>query len=80
MTQIMGPLVSAVQRDRALDYIEKGKAEGARVVAGGGKPENWRGVLRPALNALRGRDQRHDHRARGDLRPGPGRHSVRRRR
>jgi len=38
MTQIMGPLVSAEQRDRVLSYIEKGKAEGARLVAGGGIP------------------------------------------
>jgi aldehyde dehydrogenase (NAD+) len=38
MTQIMGPLISAAQRDRVLDYIETGKAEGARVVTGGGRP------------------------------------------
>jgi aldehyde dehydrogenase (NAD+) len=31
----LGPLVSKAQRDRVADYIEKGKAEGARVVAGG---------------------------------------------
>ncbi|NGY04867.1 aldehyde dehydrogenase family protein [Solimonas terrae] len=36
--QIMGPLVSARQRQRVLDYIELGKAEGARLVCGGGKP------------------------------------------
>lgn len=33
----MGPLVSKQQQERVLNYIEKGKAEGARVVAGGGK-------------------------------------------
>ena len=33
-----GPQISAVQRDRILGYIEKGKAEGARVVVGGGRP------------------------------------------
>ena len=38
MTQIMGPVVSATQRDRVLGYIEQGKAEGARVVVGGGRP------------------------------------------
>ena len=38
MSQIMGPLVSAAQRDRVLGYIEAGKAEGARLVAGGGTP------------------------------------------
>jgi aldehyde dehydrogenase (NAD+) len=35
---LMGPLVSAKQRDRVLGYIEKGKEEGARIVAGGGRP------------------------------------------
>jgi aldehyde dehydrogenase (NAD+) len=34
----LGPLVSAAQRDSVLAYIEKGKAEGARLVAGGGRP------------------------------------------
>lgn len=34
----MGPLVSAEQRDRVLDYIEAGKAEGAKVALGGGVP------------------------------------------
>jgi acyl-CoA reductase-like NAD-dependent aldehyde dehydrogenase len=33
----MGPLVSAEQRDRVTGYIEKGKAEGAELVAGGGE-------------------------------------------
>src|SRR5208282_4213339 len=37
-TQI-GPLASARQRDRVESYIEKGRAEGARVVAGGGRPQ-----------------------------------------
>jgi acyl-CoA reductase-like NAD-dependent aldehyde dehydrogenase len=36
-TQI-GPLASARQRDRVEGYIEKGRAEGGRVVAGGGRP------------------------------------------
>jgi aldehyde dehydrogenase (NAD+) len=36
-TQV-GPLASARQRDRVEGYIEKGRAEGARVVAGGGRP------------------------------------------
>jgi aldehyde dehydrogenase (NAD+) len=35
---IQGPQISAVQRDRVLGYIEKGKEEGARVVVGGGRP------------------------------------------
>jgi len=34
----MGPLINARQRDRVLGYIEKGKAEGARLLVGGGRP------------------------------------------
>jgi aldehyde dehydrogenase (NAD+) len=37
-TTRLGPLVSAAQRESVLGYIEKGKAEGARLVAGGGRP------------------------------------------
>jgi aldehyde dehydrogenase (NAD+) len=38
VTVIQGPQVSAVQRERVLGYIEKGKAQGGRVVVGGGVP------------------------------------------
>lgn len=41
-TQI-GPMASARQRDRVEGYIAKGKAEGARVVAGGEKSDQERG-------------------------------------
>ncbi|MGV9710999.1 aldehyde dehydrogenase [Gordonia sp. NPDC003424] len=34
----VGPLVSARQRDRVEGYIAKGKAEGARLTTGGGRP------------------------------------------
>ena len=34
----MGPLVSAAQRDKVLGYVQAGRAEGARLVAGGGVP------------------------------------------
>jgi acyl-CoA reductase-like NAD-dependent aldehyde dehydrogenase len=37
-TTRLGPLVSAAQRESVLGYIAKGKAEGARLVAGGGRP------------------------------------------
>jgi aldehyde dehydrogenase (NAD+) len=37
-SQIMGPLINARQRERVLAYIEKGKAEGARLLLGGGVP------------------------------------------
>ncbi len=36
----LGPLSSANQRDTVLQYVEKGKKEGAELVAGGGKPGN----------------------------------------
>jgi aldehyde dehydrogenase (NAD+) len=35
---MMGPLVSAKQRDRVLGYIERGVAEGATLALGGGRP------------------------------------------
>src|SRR3974390_1496868 len=35
---IMGPLVSAKQRERVLGYIEKGQKEGATLAVGGGRP------------------------------------------
>jgi aldehyde dehydrogenase (NAD+) len=35
MEQVMGPVVSRAQYDRVLNYIEIGKAEGARLVTGG---------------------------------------------
>src|SRR5438445_8418761 len=35
----MGPLVSRTQMDRVLGYIAQGNKEGARLIAGGGRPE-----------------------------------------
>lgn len=35
----VGPLVSAVQRDRVVDYIRTGQDEGATLVYGGGQPD-----------------------------------------
>jgi aldehyde dehydrogenase (NAD+) len=35
---MMGPLVSAKQRDRVLSYIDKGVSEGATLALGGGRP------------------------------------------
>jgi betaine-aldehyde dehydrogenase len=34
----VGPLVAERQRDRVLGYIDKGKAEGAKLAVGGGRP------------------------------------------
>ncbi|MBV9193052.1 MAG: aldehyde dehydrogenase [Solirubrobacterales bacterium] len=35
----MGPLISAKQQERVLDYLESGRQEGAKVIVGGGKPQ-----------------------------------------
>ncbi|ASY68051.1 betaine-aldehyde dehydrogenase [Sinorhizobium fredii] len=37
-TTQLGPMVSKAQRDKVLSYIEAGKAEGARLITGGGIP------------------------------------------
>lgn len=39
----MGPMVSLAQREKVLSYIDKGKAEGATLVAGGGIPNSVTG-------------------------------------
>jgi aldehyde dehydrogenase (NAD+) len=39
----LGPLVSGVQRERVTSYIEKGIAEGARLVTGGTEPVHEKG-------------------------------------
>ncbi|MEF2071868.1 betaine-aldehyde dehydrogenase [Consotaella aegiceratis] len=39
-TQV-GPLISKAQRDKVLSYIEKAKAEGGRLVVGGGVPSGF---------------------------------------
>jgi aldehyde dehydrogenase (NAD+) len=38
---LQGPLINARQRERVLGYIERGKAEGARLVVGGGRPAQF---------------------------------------
>jgi aldehyde dehydrogenase (NAD+) len=38
---IMGPVISAKQRERILGYIEKGVAEGATLAVGGGRPADY---------------------------------------
>ncbi|THV23030.1 betaine-aldehyde dehydrogenase [Peteryoungia ipomoeae] len=39
----MGPMVSLSQRDKVMSYIDKGKAEGATLVTGGGIPNSITG-------------------------------------
>ncbi|HXL90167.1 MAG TPA: aldehyde dehydrogenase family protein [Streptosporangiaceae bacterium] len=70
-----GPVISAEARDRILGYIDSGKAEGATLAYGGGRPAGplfERGFWGRA-DDLHRRQQRHDDRPRGDLRPSPGR-------
>lgn len=50
-TTTMGALVSEKQQQRVLDYIEKGKAEGARLVAGGTRPDQPGFFVRPTIFA-----------------------------
>ncbi|MFC4595819.1 aldehyde dehydrogenase family protein [Sphingobium tyrosinilyticum] len=45
-TNIMGPVVSARQRERVLGYVDTGQAEGARLIAGGrAAPEKGNGFF-----------------------------------
>ena len=39
-TTQMGPLITRNQHDRVLGYIEKGRAQGARIATGGGRPDH----------------------------------------
>jgi aldehyde dehydrogenase (NAD+) len=50
--EIMGPLISEIQRQRVLGYIKIGVEEGARLVTGGGVPEGKSGFyVQPTLFA-----------------------------
>ncbi len=77
----IGPVTTAPQYRKILDYMEIAKAEGARCILGGGAGN----VGRPAGRAVRRadhlhrRDARDADRARGGLRPGPVDHRLRRR-
>ena len=37
----MGPLISGVQRERVSGFVERAKAQGARVLTGGGVPQGF---------------------------------------
>jgi betaine-aldehyde dehydrogenase len=47
----LGPLVSEAQRERVLGYIEAGRAEGARLVTGGGVPQREGYFVEPTVFA-----------------------------
>jgi betaine-aldehyde dehydrogenase len=38
---VMGPLISAVQRERVQGFVDRAKAAGATIVTGGGVPDNF---------------------------------------
>lgn len=57
-TTTMGPLISSDQQQRVLDYIEIGKAEGARLVAGGDRPDAKGYFVRPTIFADVNNDMR----------------------
>ena len=78
-TQI-GPLVAERQRTRVEGYIDAGKAAGARVVVGGGRPADLAEGLVRRADGVRRRRQLDEDRAGGDLRPGAVGHPLRRRR
>lgn len=46
---LQGPQISRRQQERVLSYIEKGKAEGARLLVGGGKPDRKGFFVEPTL-------------------------------
>ncbi|NNL66429.1 MAG: aldehyde dehydrogenase family protein [Myxococcales bacterium] len=46
---LQGPQISKRQQERVLSYIEKGKAEGARLLVGGGKPDRKGFFVEPTL-------------------------------
>jgi aldehyde dehydrogenase (NAD+) len=46
---LQGPQVSRQQQERVLSFIEKGKAEGARCLVGGGRPEGKGFFVEPTL-------------------------------
>jgi acyl-CoA reductase-like NAD-dependent aldehyde dehydrogenase len=47
----MGALVNKAQLERVTGYVEKGKAEGARVVTGGGRPDRRGYFVEPTIFA-----------------------------
>ena len=76
----LGPMVSRRQLDRVLGYVERGRAEGARLVLGGEQARRRvGGRLLHGADDLRRRRPDDVDRARGDLRAGPVGHPVRHR-
>ena len=73
----LGPLASAGQRDSVIEYIEKGKKEGAQLVAGGGKPAQFAKGFYVEPTIFANVDNKMTDGAGRDLRAGAVGHSVR---
>ena len=78
----LGPQVSAQQIEKIASYVEIGRNEGAEVLIGGERDQpRWRVRRRLLLPADGAQGRQQDARLPGgDLRAGPGRHHVHRRR
>ncbi len=76
----MGPLVTREDQKRVLGMIDKGRQEGAKLEFGGGAPAGTEGRRLRQSHALHRREERHDDRAPGNLRPRRLGDRVRRRR
>ena len=63
LNNMAGPLINARQRERVLGYIEKGKAEGAKCIVGGGPATQFDKGYFVAADAVRRRRPRLDDRA-----------------
>jgi acyl-CoA reductase-like NAD-dependent aldehyde dehydrogenase len=63
----LGPLISAPQRDKVMAYIEAGRREGATLLTGGDAPSGKGYSSTPPSLSI---PTRHEHRARGNFRPG----------
>ena len=75
----IGALVHPEHYARVLSYVRTGRAEGARLVAGGSRPPGLRRGQLPGRHGVRRRPAVDADLPRGDLRPGGLRHPVRRR-
>ena len=75
----MGPLVGKAHWQNVKGLVDAGVAEGARVLCGGDRPAQWPDALLFRANHHDASRQPHADCARGDFRPGRGRHSLRER-
>ena len=77
---LQGPQINARQRERVLDYVERGRAEGARLVVGGGRPAHLPKGYYVEPTLIADVDNSMTIAQRGDLRTRSGRGALRRRR